>query len=164
MSKGKVVLASAIFLFMHMLSENELHQLPHPVRRWWTTKLFKKRSNLVLELKEQALSGQYRHFTRMSPFDFENLLKMIGGQISKVNTKMRAAISAQDRLETQNNIHNTKLIECSLRCSETRPHLCNTSVSNIKEDHQKTDNIMDPRRAFGEHSLECFYPVHTSQF
>ncbi|KAI5706297.1 hypothetical protein M8J75_006741 [Diaphorina citri] len=47
---------------------------------------------------------------------------------------------------------------------ETRPHLCNTSVSYIKEDHQKTDNIVNPRRAFGEHSLECFYPVHTSQF
>ncbi|KAI5730133.1 hypothetical protein M8J76_010416 [Diaphorina citri] len=50
------------------------------------------------------------------------------------------------------------------RNPSSRSHLCNTSVSNIKEDHQKTDNIMDPRRAFGEHSLECFYPVHTSQF
>ncbi|XP_026680233.1 nucleolar protein 6-like [Diaphorina citri] len=48
--------------------------------------------------------------------------------------------------------------------SQTRPHLCHTSISNIKEDHQKTDNIMDPRQVFGEHSLECFYPVHTSQF
>lgn len=68
-------------------------------RRWWHTDLFKKRNgtDLVMDLKSQEISGQYKNFTRMSPSDFENLLQKIGPHISKEDTYFRTAISAQDR-------------------------------------------------------------------
>ncbi|XP_017302989.2 uncharacterized protein LOC108253473 [Diaphorina citri] len=98
MPNRKVILASAVFLFMYALRENGINQLPQPVRRWWRTELYRKRSKLVRELREQQLSGQYKNFTRMTPTDFEYILSQIGGKISKVNTRMRAAVSAEDRL------------------------------------------------------------------
>lgn len=39
-----------------------------------------------------------RNFTRMNPIDFEALLNMIGGKISRRNTKFREAISPLIRL------------------------------------------------------------------
>lgn len=68
-------------------------------RRWWHTNLYKKRNctELLLDLKSQKLTGQYKNFTRMSPSDFENLLMRIGPGISKQDTHLRASISAQDR-------------------------------------------------------------------
>ncbi|XP_022177570.1 uncharacterized protein LOC111038674 [Myzus persicae] len=53
---------------------------------------------ILLDLKSQQISGQYKIFTRMSPTDFENLLQKIGPRISKQDTYFRSPISAQDRL------------------------------------------------------------------
>lgn len=68
-------------------------------RRWWQTELFQKRngSELLMDLKSQEISGQYKNFCRMSPSDFENLLQKIGPHITKKDTHFRTAISAQDR-------------------------------------------------------------------
>ncbi len=68
-------------------------------RRWWQTPLYKKRqcTELLLDLKSEEISGHYRNFTRMSPSDFEDLLQRIGPQISRKDTYLRPAISAQDR-------------------------------------------------------------------
>ncbi|CAH2002764.1 unnamed protein product [Acanthoscelides obtectus] len=64
----------------------------------WRTNLFKKRSGtgILMDLKSQEISGQYKNFTRMTPTDFENLLQRIGPHISKQETYFRTPISAQD--------------------------------------------------------------------
>ncbi|CAH2002762.1 unnamed protein product [Acanthoscelides obtectus] len=68
----------------------------------WRTNLFKKRSGtgILMDLKSQEISGQYKNFTRMTPTDFENLLQRIGPHISKQETYFRTPISAQDSDET----------------------------------------------------------------
>ncbi len=68
-------------------------------RRWWCTKLYCKRNctDLMQDLKFQEVSGQYRNFTRMSSSCFEYLLRKISPRISRMDTKLREAISAQDR-------------------------------------------------------------------
>lgn len=68
-------------------------------RRWWHTNLYKERTGakLLIDLKSQEISGQYKNFTRMSPSDFEHLLQKIGPYISKQETYYRVPISAQDR-------------------------------------------------------------------
>jgi len=52
-------------------------------RTTWMTELYKKRAGiqLLLDLKSQQISGQYKHFTRMTPTDFENLLRKIRSHV-----------------------------------------------------------------------------------
>lgn len=59
----------------------------------------KKRSGneLLMDLKSQEISGQYKNFTRMSSSTFEILLTKIGPKIAKMDTNMRESISVQDR-------------------------------------------------------------------
>ncbi|CAH1963644.1 unnamed protein product [Acanthoscelides obtectus] len=66
-------------------------------RRQRRTNLFKKRSGtgILMDLKSQEISGQYKNFTRMTRTDFENLLQRIGPHISKQDTYFRTPISAQ---------------------------------------------------------------------
>lgn len=69
-------------------------------RRWWQVEMYKKRksSNLLLDLKSQEISGHFKNFTRMSSTDFEYLLNLIGPKIKTKDTKLRKAISEQDKL------------------------------------------------------------------
>jgi hypothetical protein len=53
--------------------------------------------DLLDTLKLEDGSG-LRNFLRMTPTDFECLLKMIGGKISKENTRFRQSISPSIRL------------------------------------------------------------------
>ncbi|KAJ8894680.1 hypothetical protein PR048_007345 [Dryococelus australis] len=64
--------------------------------------LFKKRagSELMLDMRSQAISGQYKNFTRMSPADCENILSRISSKIAKQTTYGRSPISAQDKFNT----------------------------------------------------------------
>ncbi|KAH9641699.1 hypothetical protein HF086_005145 [Spodoptera exigua] len=94
MPNRKVVIAGAAFIFMYLLTEDRKSRK----RRWWKTNLYKRRSSLLVELKSQHISGQYKNFTRMSPTDFEYLLTIIAPKISRQDTIMRSAISPQDRL------------------------------------------------------------------
>ncbi|CAH1995474.1 unnamed protein product [Acanthoscelides obtectus] len=97
----EVVVAGAAFIAMYLLvEENEDENKPRRRRRWWKTQLYKKRagSELMIDLKSQELSGQYKNFTRMSPIDFEYLITLVGAKVGKYDTPMRAAISVQDRL------------------------------------------------------------------
>ncbi len=66
----------------------------------WATRLFRKRNGteLLMDLKSEKLTGQYHNFMRMSCSDFEHLLQLIGPKITKCDTNIRPAISAQDRL------------------------------------------------------------------
>lgn len=99
----EVVVAGAAFIAMYLLvEENEDENKPRRRRRrrWWKTQLYKKRagSELMIDLKSQELSRQYKNFTRMSPIDFEYLITLVGPKVGKHDTPMRAAISVQDRL------------------------------------------------------------------
>lgn len=73
-------------------------------RRWWQLELFRNRNlhggrALLRDLKFQHISGKYKNFTRMSPIDFEYLLRRIGPTtIEKIDTKFRKAIAITDRL------------------------------------------------------------------
>ncbi|CAF4884599.1 unnamed protein product [Pieris macdunnoughi] len=91
---NRKVIAGAAFIFMYLLTEDRKSRK----RRWWKTNLYKRRSSLLVELKSQHISGQYKNFTRMSPTDFEYLLTIIAPKISRQDTIMRSAISPQDRL------------------------------------------------------------------
>ncbi|CAH2006369.1 unnamed protein product [Acanthoscelides obtectus] len=90
-----ILVMSAAVLVMADVNKKKRRQ-----RHWWRTNLFKKRSGtgILMDLKSQEISGQYKNFTRMTPTDFENLLQRIGPHISKQETYFRTPISAQDRL------------------------------------------------------------------
>lgn len=47
---------------------------------------------------EYRCNGGFRNFFRMTPSEFENLLQLVGGRITKIDTQLRQCISAQDRL------------------------------------------------------------------
>ncbi|CAH1976015.1 unnamed protein product [Acanthoscelides obtectus] len=66
-----ILVMSAAVLVMADVNKKKRSQ-----RRWWRTNLFKKRSGtgILMDLKSQEISGQYKNFTRMTPTDFENLL------------------------------------------------------------------------------------------
>jgi hypothetical protein len=82
---------------MYLLLENE--RKPRK-RRWWKTQMHERRggSELMMNLKCQQMSRQYKNFTRMSPTDFEYLITLIGPKIVKHDTTVRSAISVQGRL------------------------------------------------------------------
>jgi len=91
-----LVMSSATILMAYLEEKSKKRRKQ---RRWWQTDLYKKRNGMeiLLDLKSQKISGQYKNFTRMSPTDFENLLQKIGPRISKQDTYFRSPISAQDR-------------------------------------------------------------------
>ena len=91
--------ASAAFIFVHhMLSRRRKRR----ERRWWQTELYRERSvysgtSLLADLKFQEVSGQYKHFTRMTAADFELLINLVGPKIVKMDTRFRAAVPVQER-------------------------------------------------------------------
>ncbi|CAH2012022.1 unnamed protein product [Acanthoscelides obtectus] len=93
-NENYTILLGAAVLVMADVNKKKRKQ-----RRWWCTNLFKKHSGtgILMDLKSQEISGQYKNFTRMTPTDFENLLQRIGPHISKQETYFRTPISAQDR-------------------------------------------------------------------
>ena len=55
-------------------------------------------TSLLADLKFQEVSGQYKHFTRMTAADFELLINLVGQKIVKIDTRFRAAVPVQERL------------------------------------------------------------------
>ncbi|KAJ8897867.1 hypothetical protein PR048_003220 [Dryococelus australis] len=75
-----VVISGAALLMAHLLKSKGKKRKP---RRWWRTELYKKQigSELMVGMRPYSISGQYKNFTRMSPTDFENLLRKIESRI-----------------------------------------------------------------------------------
>jgi hypothetical protein len=55
-------------------------------------------SSLLAALNFQSVSGLHKHFTRISPAEFECLIHLIARRLSKIDTTFRKAISVQERL------------------------------------------------------------------
>ena len=72
-------------------------------RRWWVRPWIGGRntlgacSTLLQELRVED-PQQFRIFLRMSAHDIEKILNLVGPIITKENTNLRDAISANDRL------------------------------------------------------------------
>ena len=70
-------------------------------KRWWTREVLTEGprfgTTLLNKLKMEDAMG-FRNFTRLTPTDFEELLLMVGGKISKQDTKFRETITASLRL------------------------------------------------------------------
>nr|CAI5838216.1 unnamed protein product [Callosobruchus analis] len=52
----------------------------------------------MADMQQQEESGEYKNFCRMVSQDFDYLLSLIEGKISKSNTNYRDSIPAYDRL------------------------------------------------------------------
>ncbi|XP_026316525.1 uncharacterized protein LOC113235958 isoform X2 [Hyposmocoma kahamanoa] len=91
--------ACAAFILMNYIRRKKKNRN----RRWWQMNIYNRRQTLggvqlLLDLKSQELSGQYKNFTALSSSDFESLLNSIGVKISKQNTRFRVSITAKERL------------------------------------------------------------------
>lgn len=89
------MVACAAFIFIYNLTED--YKRP---RRFWQSEIYRKRNrtNLILDMKSQEISGHFKNFTRMASTDFEFLLNLIGPKIFTKDTKFRKAITVQDKL------------------------------------------------------------------
>ncbi|XP_013188643.2 uncharacterized protein LOC106133455 [Amyelois transitella] len=67
-------------------------------RRWWQNPIFKRKQNIVAELKSHQLSGHYANFLKLSPELYENLLHMLSFKIAKKETHFRLPISVENKL------------------------------------------------------------------
>ena len=56
-------------------------------------------TSLSADMKHQEFSGRYKKFTRMAAADLELLINLVGPKIVKLDTRFRAAIPVQERLE-----------------------------------------------------------------
>jgi hypothetical protein len=75
---------NASYISIHYALKNKSRRS----RRWWMKSVFVNRgshgsSSLLRDLKFQSVSGQYKNSTRMSPTEFEYMLTLIWGHITK---------------------------------------------------------------------------------
>ncbi|KAJ8874503.1 hypothetical protein PR048_025363 [Dryococelus australis] len=107
--EGREVQATIVqHLPAHTVSAVRIHARSEPLlqplaNRSWVlcpaanTELFKKKrasSELMLDIRSQAINGQYKNFTRI----FRDILSRTRSNIAKQTTTCRSPISAQDRL------------------------------------------------------------------
>ncbi|KAK9879179.1 hypothetical protein WA026_004027 [Henosepilachna vigintioctopunctata] len=96
------VTASFAFLAMCYLKRRNENGKNRKVRRWWAKELFRQRlqygNRLMADMVIQHTEETVRNFVRMSSEDFEYLLTMVSPKINKMNTNMREAITAKERL------------------------------------------------------------------
>jgi hypothetical protein len=72
-------LAAASYIYVHYALKKRKKQ-----QRWWQTQLYTNRkvysgSSLLRDLSFQPVSGLYKHFTKISPTEFEFLINLMLG-------------------------------------------------------------------------------------
>ena len=93
---GRFTKAAASLWFMSYLRRKRQRALW--TRKWLSRRqVFGAYENLMMELKRDDLAG-FLNFLRVSPEIFDYLLEKVKPYISKLNTKMRKAISPGLRL------------------------------------------------------------------
>jgi hypothetical protein len=91
-------LAAASYICIHYaLNKKKIE------RRWWQRQLYARRevrngSGLSADLNFHLVSGLCKNFTRMAHKEFEFLIHLIGGKMSKNDTAFRKAISVQEMM------------------------------------------------------------------
>jgi hypothetical protein len=96
-------------------------------------------SRLLADLNFQSVSELYKNFTRMSPSEFEILIKLIGEKISKKDTAFRKAISVQARLAL------TLRFDKFYGASLSPLHI--TVMKTLKRPHNTTDSRHSSRES-----------------
>lgn len=91
MSPEEVVMLSAAYIIIHKSINRKKKK-----KRWWIRNYLLNRSYVFNDLR--GFDGSFQNFTRMSPTDFEMLLRLIGPSIKKKETKFRHPIEPQRRL------------------------------------------------------------------
>ncbi|KAJ8876372.1 hypothetical protein PR048_020817 [Dryococelus australis] len=136
------VVSGAALLMTHVFKHKSKKS---ETRHWWCTEVFKwctevfKKcacSELMLDMRSQAISRQYNNFTRMSPTDFENILSRIGSKIVKQTTYCRSPISAQDRMSKQS-IGRIIPHVCAALVQELKGYVKNVDVGSRNENSQQ---------------------------
>jgi hypothetical protein len=119
-------LAAASYIFIHYALKNKSRWS----RRWWMKTVFVNRgshggSRLLRDLKYQSLIWQYTNLTRMSLTEFEYLLTLIGGHI----TKGRVGCEGKGQVGSAAAQHTWRWYRVMIR--ETPPSTLSVSVSRI---------------------------------
>ena len=99
-AKRKHLLAAAIVL---LLRRSRKRSAKWENRKIWSkTWMLRRETHGVFEnlVRELSLEDEplYRSYMRMSPQSFKAILQVVGPQIRKQNTRLRAAISPEQRL------------------------------------------------------------------
>jgi len=92
-------LAAASCIYIHYALKKKRKEWPWWQRQLYTCKEVYSGSSLLAGLNFQPVSELYKNFTRMSPSEFEFLINLIGGKMSKKDTALRKAISVPESLE-----------------------------------------------------------------
>jgi hypothetical protein len=137
-----------------LLREHNKNRKP---KRWWMRQLFAGGHRHGLELldilKLEDGSG-FRNFIRMTSTNFESLLKMIGGKISKENTRFFVVRKVKTR---------SVLMHWLLRCPRTRPRLkcCATLCQRIPFRMGLKENVSELSLSSSDSLLQCCGAVRT---
>jgi hypothetical protein len=116
-------------------------------RRWWqrqpyTSKEVYSGSSLLAYLNFPLVSGLYKNFTRMSAFEFEFLINLIGEKISKKDAAFKKAISDQERLALTprfGKLYDTFLSPLHFTITKTlkKPYSTSDSHHSSRQKHQE---------------------------
>jgi len=98
--RKKIAAVAAIYL---LLARRRRRRIRWERRRWWCRDWILRRekcgvyTTLLRELEAEDQGG-YRAYMRMTPANFYEILRLIGPQIQKMDTRCRLSISPEQRL------------------------------------------------------------------
>ncbi|KAL4104004.1 hypothetical protein QTP88_019317 [Uroleucon formosanum] len=95
-----VAAASFAIIAMQILKKKKMQSKQR--RRWWCRHLFQQRlqygNRLMKDMQVELIDDIIKNFTRMTLEDFEYLASLVCPKITRMNTNMREAITARERL------------------------------------------------------------------
>nr|CAI5832944.1 unnamed protein product [Callosobruchus analis] len=101
MNREKVIVASASYLLIHLLSKKRKPKKSPRKRRWWISSIFRNREvyigkNPLRDLRVDNL--HFKTFCRVSPSDFDTILNLVGPKIAKKGITFRKSVIIIERL------------------------------------------------------------------